>query len=356
MAKADHATPMTPREVTTRFVREWVFPRWRQLGIVLLVTAGLSAATGAYPLIIKVSFDSLLANQSGILLYILGAVVAVTLARSLFLYAQSVLSTGLIARLSTDLRKHVFRHLISLDFARLTKEAPGHSVSRLTHDVSFVETAATAALNSAIRDTLSVIVLVGTMFYLDWVMSVVVLCIYPIAAWPIISISERLRKVAKRTQSHLGDMTSGLTQIFSAPRLIKAYRLENYADRQASDAFENNFKLRMKAVRTKSQIDPMLEALGGIAVAGVIALAYWRISSGESTVGDFMGFVSALLMAAQPIRGLGSLLGRIQEGIAAGERIYGLLDTMPATAEAATAEPIKVDHGAIQFDAASFQY
>ena len=96
----------------------------------------------------------------------------------------------------------------------------------------------------------------------------------------------------------------------------------------------------MKAVRNRARIDPMLEALGGVAVAGVIAFAYWRIATGISTVGDFMGFVTALLMAAQPIRALGNLSARIHEGLAAAESFYGIVDELPRIAERPDAKPL----------------
>ncbi len=112
----------------------------------------------------------------------------------------------------------------------------------------------------------------------------------------------------------------------------------------------------MKAVRTRAALDPMLEAFGGLAIAGVIAFAYWRISSGISTVGDFMGFVTALLMAAQPIRAIGNLAGKLQEGLAAIESLYELLDEKPAIADRADARPLAVSQGAIRFHDVSFAY
>jgi subfamily B ATP-binding cassette protein MsbA len=215
--------------------------------------------------------------------------------------------------MTTDMQKLAFAHLIGSDLARLTRETPGRLVSKLTNDIVFIQQAAQAALNTAVRDVLSVLALAASMFYLDWVMSLIVLCVYPIAAIPVAAISQRLRRVAKRTQDELGDMTSLLTEKLSSARLIKSFRLETYAAERLNQSFEQVLALKMKAIKNRARIDPMLEALGGIAVAGVIAFAYWRIASGISTVGDFMGFVTALLMAAQPIRALGNLSARINE-------------------------------------------
>ncbi|MEI9902130.1 MAG: ABC transporter transmembrane domain-containing protein [Hyphomicrobium sp.] len=156
--------------------------------------------------------------------------------------------------------------------------------------------------------------MVASMIYLDPVMSLIVLGIYPVAALPVAKLSQKLRRVAKQTQDELGGMTALLTEKLSGARLIKSFRLEDYAGERLNKSFEHVYHLRMKAVRNRARIDPLLEALGGLAVAGVIGFAYWRIASGISTVGDFMGFITALLMASQPIRALGSLSGRINEG------------------------------------------
>jgi ATP-binding cassette, subfamily B, bacterial MsbA len=344
------------RGLLKRFIREWIVPRWRELLVAMVLTALLAAATGAYPMIIKASFDSLMEQKEGVLHYVLAAIVGVTMLRSLFLYLQTVETNRIVMRLTTDMQKLAFKHLIGSDLARLTRETPGRLVSRLTNDIQFVQTAAQAALNTAVRDTLLVIALAGSMFYLDWVMSLIVLGVYPIAALPVAVISQRLRKVAKRTQSQLGDMTSLLTEKLSSARLIKSFRLEDYASERLDRSFEDVFALKMKAVRNRARIDPMLEALGGVAVTGVIAFAYWRIASGISTVGDFMGFVTALLMAAQPIRALGNLSGRVNEGLAAAESFYGLIDEIPRIRDRADAKPLQIAAGAISFEDVAFSY
>lgn len=343
-------------QLLKRFLNDWVWPRWKTLIKALALTACLAAATGAYPLVIKTSFDTLLNGNQGMLPLVLVAIIAITAARSFFLYMHAVVSSEIVQRLTTDLKQKTFAHLMHADFARLSRDTPGRLMSRLTNDVQFIEQGLMAGLNTAVRDTLSIAVLVGTMLYLDWAMSLIVLGVYPLAAAPIMIISERLRKVAKRTQSELGQMTAELSEKLSGARLIKTYRLEDYASDRVNASFEEVFRLKMKAIRTRARLDPMLEALGGLAVAGVIAFAYWRIASGISTVGDFMGFVTALLMASQPIRAIGNLTGRVQEALAALENIYGILDEKPKIVDLPGAPALKVSAGQIAFQDVSFSY
>lgn len=348
------------RALLGRFLADWVWPRWRELLVTLVLTGCLAAATGGYPAVIKLSFDTLMkggeGGQQGVLTWVLAAIIGITLMRSLFLYLQSVATNRLVLRLTTDIQQLAFSHLISADFSRISRDTPGRLISKLTNDITFIQAAVTAAMNSVVRDTLTVIALVISMLYLDWLMTLVVLAVYPLAAVPIALISRRLRRVAKQTQNELGDMTSLLAENLSGARLIKSFRLEDYASRKLGASFEEVFRLRLKAVKTRARLDPLLEALGGLAVAGVVAFAYLRIAGGISTVGDFMGFVTALLMAAQPIRALGNLSGKVQEGLSAIESVYELLDEKPKIVDRPGAKDLSLTAGEISFRNVGFAY
>jgi ATP-binding cassette, subfamily B, bacterial MsbA len=335
---------------------DWVWPRRLELIWALFLTVCLAGVTGSYPAIIKKSFDLLMGGHKGALPWVLAAIVGITLARATLLFLQAVASSRVVLRLTSDMQKVAFRHLINSDFSRLSRETPGRLMSRLTNDIGFIQVALTAGLNSFLRDLFSVIALVFAMLYLDWAMTLIVLGVYPLAAIPVATISDRLRRVAKRTQSGLGDMTSLLSEKLSGARLIKSFRLEDYAAARLDNSFEELYGLKMKSVRTRARMDPILEALGGLAVAGVVGFAYLRISHGISTVGDFMGFITALLMAAQPIRALGNLAGRVQEGIAAAESFYGLIDEKPAITDKPGAKQLQVSEGAISFRNLAFSY
>lgn len=344
------------RSLLRRFIHDWIVPRWREVAVTLAFSTGLAASTGAYPLIIKQSFDSLMQAKPGALPLVLVAIVAVTAIRGTFLYFHNVMSTKLVARLIMDLQKATFAHLMRSDYARLSRDTTGQMVSRLTNDLTFIQNAAQTSIIASIKDGLSVIALLATMFYIDWMLTLVAFVIYPFAALPVSSIGRRVKQVAKRTQAELGGMTSTLTEMFGGTRLIKAFRLEDYVIGRLNTHFEHVFNLRVKAVRTRSRMGPALETLAGLAIAGVVAFAYWRISTGISTTGDFMGFITALLLAAQPIRSIGNLTTSTIEGLAAAERIYELLDEQPTVVDRPGAQPLKVATSTIAFENVAFSY
>jgi subfamily B ATP-binding cassette protein MsbA len=344
------------RGVLRRFIRDWIWPVRGTVVLALLFTLGLAATTGGYPLIIKHSFDSLMKAEGGMLPLVLTAIIGVTAARGLFLYLHQITTARIVLRMITDIQKTAFAHLINADYARLTRETTGQLVSRLMNDVTFIQQATQTSLVAFIKDSVSAVVLIGVMLYLDWRMTLVLIVVCPVAILPLRSIGRRLRSVSRRTQIELGGVTSRLTEKLSGARLIKAFRLEDYAARRLNTNFEQVYQLRMKAVRARARVGPAMEALAGVAVAGAISFAYWRIAHGAGTVGDFLGFITALLLAAQSIKSLGNVSTVTMEGLAAAERIYELLDEKPAIADRPNARPLNVRSGTIAFSNVGFAY
>jgi subfamily B ATP-binding cassette protein MsbA len=355
-ATLDSAPPGPPQGTARRFLSERIVPRWREIGLALLISIGLAAATTAYPAIIKHSFDTLGQGKTDKLWWVLAAIIAATAMRGLFLYFHQINSATIVMRIGVDLQRQTFAHIVSADYARLTREAPGHFLARMTNDIAILQGAAQNVINSVMRDVVSVIGLVGYMLWTDWMLSLIVICIYPLTALPIIAVSRRLKRTARQTQMQVGDMIANLTEKFSGLRLIKAYRLESYTKKSLDQSFDRVLGLRIKAVRQRARLSPILEAFAGLAIAGVIGLATWRISAGIASTGDFMAFVTCLLLAANNLRSVGNFTTNIQDGLAAAERLHELIDERPSVVTRPGARPLRLTNGAITFENVTFRY
>lgn len=346
----------TTKALARRLWQDWMSPYRRRVLVTLLFMAIVAGSTAAYPLLIDLTYELFTAQDARVITLMPLAIIAATILRGGATYIQTVLTHDIVHRITTNMQKALFAHLLALDLSRLTRDASGTLVSRFTNDVVLIRSALSRVLTNLIRDILTVIGLVAAMLYLDWVLSLIALVIYPLAAIPIIAIGKRLRRVSTDTQTHMGDTTALLNESLAGARMVKTYGLESYERHRADTAFERMFTLMMKAARAKARLDPMLEVLGGVAVAGVIAFAGWRVVSGTGTVGEFTGFVSALLIAAQPVRAIGTLNAVLQEGLAAAQRIFALLDEQPTIRSAPDATPLRVDHGAVSLRGVSFAY
>ena len=346
----------TTRALALRVWTLWMRPQWKRIAIAFVLMALVAATTGAYPLIIQRTFDMLSAGDPAILYVIPPLVIGVVAAKSLSLYFQTVVTSSVVYRVLQHMQTAMFDRLLTADLARINKEATGRYLSRFTHDMNVVRDALTRVLNNAVRDFLTLLVLVGTMIYLDWLLSIIVLVIYPLAAVPIAALGKRMRRVSADAQSYTGDMTALLNESFSGARMVKTYGLEDYERRRAGRFFAGVYGWSMTLVKGRARVDPTMEVLGGIAVAGALAFGGWRISTGVGTVGDFTGFISALLIAAAPARALGTLNVVFQEGMAAVQRVFDLLDEPATIHDAADAKPLHLHDGRISLRSVGFEY
>jgi ATP-binding cassette, subfamily B, bacterial MsbA len=348
----DHATWPLVR----RFARDFVgrHPGRLALSTVLMVIA--AATTGCYPLLIERSYAMFEGGASPMLFLVPAAIIGLTAAKGASLYGQSVATAGLVETVLAQVRQAMFARLARADFARLQGDGAGALTSRFLLDIDLVRIALSRVLTNLLRDVLTVVFLIGSMLWLDWALSLVFVAIYPLAALPVTRLGKRLRGVAKATQAQVGGMTALLRESLAGARLVKTYGLEEYETARGRAAFEENFRLNADAARKRAMLEPILEVLGGVVVAGVIAFAGWRIAQGYGSAGAFTGFLGALMMAAQPVRAIGTLNTALQEGLAAAQRIFALLDEVPKVADRPGAVAMARVVGEVWFDEVSFHY
>ncbi|WP_144300151.1 ABC transporter ATP-binding protein [Elioraea rosea] len=338
-----------------RLWRDHARGQWPTLVQVFALMLVVSLTTGAYPLVIDWAYRLFAAQDWRIVTVVPVTAMAIVLVKAAAQYWQTVLMQRAVLSVVVSLQRAMFGALLRADLARLASEQTGRHVSRFVNDVSVMRESLTRAV-TGIVDALTVIALVGSMLWLDWVLSLFALLVVPIAVWPISVIGTRMRRASKAQQEQAGEVTALLSESLAGARLVKAYGLEGYEAARADRAFEGWFASLMRVVRGRARVDPILEAMGGAAVAGVIAFAGWRIASGAGTAGEFTGFVAALLIAARPMRALGTLAVVLQEGAAAAARCFALLDEVPTIRDGAGAVPLAPGPGRVEFDAVSFRY
>lgn len=346
----------TTRHLMARLWRDWVSAHWRSLVLVIILMGVVSATTGAYPLLIDWTYQLFEAKDIRVVWMVPALAVIITAAKGLAMYSQTVMTNRIVYRITADMQKAMFGHLLRSDLARITREPAGALISRFTNDVNVIRNAVARGFTNVVRDVLTVVALVGTMFYLDWLLSLIVLVVYPLAAVPIVNIGKRLRRASIDSQVQMGETTSLLNESFSGARMVKTYGLESYEQARADNAFERMYEIFMKMVRSRARLDPILEVLGGLAVGGVIVFGGWRVATGQGTIGEFTGFISALLIAAQPVRAIGTLNTVLQEGLGAVQRVFALLDEQPAIVSKPDAPPIRISEGAVVFRDVEFGY
>ncbi len=285
-----------------------------------------------------------------------GGIIALAIGRALSMYLMTILNNTGVQRALVDIQKVQFDHLIDGDFARLSGDASGGFVSRFINDVNSIRDAGLRFANNFTKSIVTVIGAFGIMLWLDWKLTLILLVVYPIAFWPVIALGERVRKRAKRAQKQVGDVTALLSEGFQAHRVTKAYGLEDYQKDRAKAGFIERSRRVLQVLTDKAAVDPILEVTGGVALAGILGFSAWRIASGDSSLGALLGIIGAIGIAAPELRALGTLNAVAQEGGAAADRVFEIVDSTPAVADKPDAKPIDRVKGALLFEEVVFSY
>jgi ATP-binding cassette, subfamily B, bacterial MsbA len=350
-----------------RFWTGWLKPHKGMLLVATLLMVIVAVASASYPKLFGLIIDALtqLGGQkaqtgmfSAAQIAVFGPLVLVlaALIKSLALYGSTVLTNRAALASTTALQQDLFAKLLSLDFARLSGEASGAFAARFLNDITAVREAVLRAANSLIRDLLTLIGVIGVMFWSDWQLALITLVILPLAIGPVSSIGARLRKTATLAQAQAGELSGVVEESLGGARLVKTYGLEASESARVAKALDARMGLLLHMAEQKGRVDPILEVLGGIAIAGVFGFAGYRISQGAASVGDLFSFIASLLLAAQSIRSLGGLNTVMQEGLAGLERFFAVLDEAPKISDAGTATSLVPGLGEVRFDQVSFSW
>ena len=338
-----------------RLWRDHVRHHRARLLAIVLVTALMAGLTALYPLVINRAISLFVARDARILYQLPILVIAVTAAKAAAQYGQTVLVQQFVLLVIRELQDRMFAHLVRADLVQVEREAPAQLASRFTTDATVIREALTRAVNG-LRDAITVVGLVVAMLYLDWTLSLIAALMYPLAAMPIQKLGKRIRRASGGMQERLGETAALLHQSFAQARTVRAYRLEAAEQARAGQAFHDMYRALMRMNRSRSRVDPLLELLGGTAVALVIGFAGWRAAAGDGGIGNFSGFVAALLLAAQPLRALGSLNAAVQEGSAGLARVFAVIDEPIAITEPSGALPLPPGPGQVVFQSVAFAY
>lgn len=361
--------------LVSRLWRDWLKPHGPTLAVVLTLIIIVASSTGLYPVLIKAAFEAF-TNRNGtgapikinliLMRFVVDRqqamilapvfVILVTSIKGFALYALTVLTNRVVTRVEADMQSALYAHLIESDLAQLSRESPAALTQRFTTDFSFIKEALTRLSTVLLREAATITALVVAMIMIDPMLTLVAAVTAPFIAQPVGRIGKKLRRNSTQTQEQIGQMAGLVSESLAGARVAKTYALEGYLKARAAAAFEEVRRLKMKSANARARLDPLLEAGGGIAVALVLGFIGYRILDGRSTVGDFAGFITALIMAAQPARALGNLNAIIQEAAAALKRYFAIMDEAPTIRDRAGATPLVVTQGEIRFETVQFRY
>jgi ATP-binding cassette, subfamily B, bacterial MsbA len=352
------------RALLKRAVRDNLKPHWKAVTLVMLCTVMIGVAASLYPLVIKWTFDGLrtfeggpdVARSENVLFWAPIFVIGATVMKGLATLAQSAIANRTSTRIEVDMQKRLFAHMMAADVPRVTRESAGQLTQRFSGDVGNIRNALMRMVTVMFRDIATLLGVLGWMLYADWQLTLSALLVAPLMYFPLTALGRRVRSIAVAAQKHAGANTQRLVEGLSSLRTTKLFQLEDHMTGKAGTSFENMRRLKLRAAAQRNRIEPLMEILGGVAVAIVLSIVGWRIASGASSTGEFIAFITALVLAAQPLTTIGAFSATLQEGLASLSRFYALLDIKPAIVDAPDAKPLAVSHATIHFEDIRFDY
>ncbi|HQK99364.1 MAG TPA: lipid A export permease/ATP-binding protein MsbA [Smithellaceae bacterium] len=298
------------------------------LAAVCMTAAG--ALHSSLPLVAKEAIDGIFMNKDiSALKWIPFAIVGIFLLKNLCNYVQVILMNSIGLRIVTDLRRKLYERIQMQSLSFFTEHPTGLLMSRITNDVLSVQSASSEAITALVKDTITLIGLVGVVFYLDWKLALIAMIVFPITAYPIAKFGKKIRKYTTSTQTTMGTLSSLLQETIAGTRIVKAFCMEKYESDRFAKENERLFKLGMKIVSIGALSSPLMDFLGGLGIAAIVFYGGYNVIEGHSTPGSFFSFLAAVLMLYEPIKRLTNINNTINQGIAGGERIFSIIDRKP---------------------------
>ena len=359
MKKNNGILTSTNKHLIKRFWFDFISRYKLDIFIAFLLLIIVAVTASIYPYLIQLVFDGLLDSNKTEWITIPAIIAFIAIIRGISMFFQIKQVSKISLSLAVDIQKKLTKHLINSDLAELNKLSSGNHVSRIMNDVVLIKDGIERSINNLIRDTLTILVLMGYLFWIDWLLSILVFVIYPIALKPILKIGKKQNIIATSLQQQMEMVTSTLTEMLQGIRMIRAYNLEKIEFKRSEGVFNSLFQKMFSLVMGRAKVLPILEVLGGVAAACVIGLASYRVSLGQLSPGSVVGFVTALLMLAQPARALGTFNTVAQEGLSALRRIYSQLDILPKVISISNAPDLIIKTKkppSISFESVSYSY
>ena len=330
--------------------------RFRLL-LAMLSSLVVSATTAATAYLIKPAIDDIFFKGDLKMLKLIPLVVVlVYLMRGIGMYGQSFWMNYVGENIIMRLRNSLYDRIQDLPLSFFHEERTGVLMSRITNDVNIVKAMVSTAVTGTLRDFFTIIGLTGVIFYQDWKMALIAFCVLPLAFYPVVEFGRRVRRVSTGCQEAMAELNTFLHETFAGSKIVKAFGMEDYEKKRFFEKTRDYFRLEMKAVVARSLSSPVMEFLGGLGVAFVIWYGGYKVITGASTPGTFFSFMAAVIMLYDPVKKLSHLNNAVQQGLAATDRIFDIIERPSDIREAENPTVLRQAPHKVAFEKVSFGY
>nr|WP_272885333.1 lipid A export permease/ATP-binding protein MsbA [Chromohalobacter canadensis] len=332
----------------------YVKPHWKAFMAAVVGYAIYAASSTALAEMMKRLIDGIQNPDAAFRLMLPLFVIGMFAARGVGTFLGTYYMSDVARNVVHALRCEVFNHMLSLPGRFFDMHSSGHLLSRVTYHVEQVTGAATNAITIILREGLFVIGLVSYLLWTNWMLTLIFLAVTPLIGLVVSYTSKRFRRLSRRIQNSMGDVTHVASEALSGYRVVRTHGAEGYEKARFADASDYNREQSMKVALTKAVSTPVIQLLVALSLAGLVWLAMSPALMASMTPGEFVAFITAASLMAKPVRQLTEVNSTIQKGLSASQELFGLLEQPPEVDEG-TYVPTRID-GRVRFEGVRFHY
>ncbi len=318
---------------------------------------GFAALTLLLAYLVQPVFDDIFIEQNTRMLILVPVCIAVIfMLKGVCDFGQYYLMAFVGQSIVRDLRNNLHDKLQEMSLAFFIRHSTGELISRMNNDVALVQGAVTNAIAGLVKDSFTIVGLVGLVFYRDYVLALMAMVVFPVAAYVLLLFGKKMKRYSRAMLVSLEDITSRLTETISGIRIVKAFGMEDYERERFTVVNQELFRAFMRRFKIRALSSPLMDTLGGLAASGILFYGGYQVIGGVSTPGTFFSFLTALMMLYEPIKRINDAWMTVQEGVAAGERIFSVMDAPPDIMDGPNANALETIRREITFDHVQFRY
>ena len=348
---------MTGTQILKRLFRDSIKPYSLRLFSSLFFMVIIALCTGATAWLLDPAIDKIfLDKDESMLLLIPIAIILTLLIKSIATFIQIVLLNGVAQNVIADTQIKLFKKIINADLAWLHKVHSAKIISNFLYDVTLLQDSVSSSLANGVKDVLTLICLLGVMYYQDWQLATISIIAFPLVGILTRRLGKRIKKASTESQEETGTLASILSENLDGTRIVKAYQQEDEEIEKLSKSVFRRMTKILKGANARGAASPFAEFLAGFGIAGALYYAGLRGLQGELALNEFVSFLGAMMLAFQPLRRIAQINATLQEGFAAAIRVFGLLDQKSLINEAQNAPNLSIDKSDITFEDVTLSY
>ena len=347
----------TLKKILLRLYREYIKNYLGKIGISFLLSLGVAGSTAAIAWLLDPAIEKMFIEQDKTMMVLIPIAIVLAFAtKGITLYLAKTVLIRVGGKIVTFIQKQLAASILSSDIHTIESKHSGEYISHIMFDVGQVFAFVSNGILNLMKDSLTLVVLVGLMFYQNWKLAFFAILMMPIAAFVAKSLGKRIGKVTTESIRLNATLISYLTEMLKASRMIKIFQQEKFELNRSDVELTKNIKTKIKIGDIMIRATPIMEFLTGCMIAGFIYFSGFMIVSGEMGINNFFSFLTAMMLAYQPIRSLATLNMMFYQAAAGAERVFKVLDTKPNIKEINTSPNIKINKGNIEFKNVGYKY